>query len=49
MFPRFDSPSVFAHLLDTQAGSWQVRPSNHPGDQTHVTVERLYLDPPNIV
>src|SRR5918912_1124214 len=25
-FPRFDGPSVFARLLDDDAGHWQVRP-----------------------
>src|SRR5205085_12085977 len=25
-FPRFDGPSVFARLLDEDAGHWQVRP-----------------------
>ena len=24
-FPRFDAPSVFARLLDEQAGHWSVR------------------------
>jgi GH15 family glucan-1,4-alpha-glucosidase len=26
-FPRFDSPSVFAAILDTQAGHWSIRPT----------------------
>ena len=26
-FPRFDSPSVFAHLLGPDAGHWQIAPS----------------------
>ena len=30
-FPRFDGPSVFARLLDDDAGHWQVRPE---GDWT---------------
>jgi GH15 family glucan-1,4-alpha-glucosidase len=25
-FPRFDGPSVFARLLDDEAGHWQIRP-----------------------
>ena len=36
--PRFDSPSVFARLLDERAGHWSVRPS----DVSAVT--RRYLD-----
>jgi GH15 family glucan-1,4-alpha-glucosidase len=26
-FPRFDSPAVFARLLDEEAGHWSIRPS----------------------
>ncbi len=26
-FPRFDSPSIFARLLDDDAGHWSIRPS----------------------
>ncbi|MDP8949118.1 MAG: glycoside hydrolase family 15 protein [Actinomycetota bacterium] len=36
--PRFDSPSVFAHLLDEEGGHWSIRPA---GDYE---VERAYLD-----
>jgi len=37
-FPRFDSPSVFAHLLDERGGHWFIRPV---GD---ADVTRRYLD-----
>ncbi|MEE1938316.1 glycoside hydrolase family 15 protein [Streptomyces sp. TRM 70361] len=37
-FPRFDSPSVLAALLDDQAGTWCLRPT-HEGP-----VSRHYLD-----
>jgi GH15 family glucan-1,4-alpha-glucosidase len=37
-FPRFDSPSVFARLLDDAAGHWSIRPA---GD---FQVSRRYLD-----
>jgi GH15 family glucan-1,4-alpha-glucosidase len=37
-FPRFDSPSVFARLLDDRAGHWSVRPA---GD---AATRRRYLD-----
>jgi alpha,alpha-trehalase len=37
-FPRFDSPSVFARLLDEQAGHFSIRPA----DQARVT--RRHLD-----
>lgn len=26
-FPRFDGPSVFARLLDDEAGHWAIRPA----------------------
>lgn len=37
-FPRFDSPSVFARILDEDAGHWSIRPT---GDYE---VQRRYLD-----
>ncbi len=37
-FPRFDSPSVFARLLDDDAGHWSIRPS------TPFQATRRYLD-----
>ena len=37
-FPRFDSPAVFARILDDDAGHWAVRPV---GD---VQVTRQYID-----
>ena len=36
--PRFDSPSLFAALLDDDAGSWSIRPSGP------FTVSRRYVD-----
>ncbi|GHO88382.1 glycoside hydrolase family 15 protein [Dictyobacter formicarum] len=36
-FPRFDGPSVFARLLDEQAGHWSISPTN-----TH-EVSRRYI------
>ena len=39
-FPRFERPSVFAHLLDERAGSWRIRPV---GD-TDVRGERRNLE-----
>jgi GH15 family glucan-1,4-alpha-glucosidase len=36
--PRFDSPSVFARLLDDQAGHWSIRPVGE------FTATRRYLD-----
>jgi GH15 family glucan-1,4-alpha-glucosidase len=36
--PRFDSPSVFARILDAEAGHWFIRPT---GD---FTTERRYVD-----
>ncbi|KWX01183.1 glycoside hydrolase family 15 [Carbonactinospora thermoautotrophica] len=37
-FPRFDSPAVFARLLDEEAGHWSMRPS------APCRVTRRYLD-----
>jgi len=37
-FPRFDSPSVFARLLDDAAGHWSVRPAGG------AEISRRYLD-----
>ena len=36
--PRFDSPSIFARLLDENAGYWSIRPTR----PTEIT--RRYLD-----
>jgi alpha,alpha-trehalase len=36
--PRFDSPAVFARLLDADAGHWSIRPSSP------FSVTRRYLD-----
>jgi GH15 family glucan-1,4-alpha-glucosidase len=37
-FPRFDSPSVFARLLDERGGHWSIRP------RTPAEMSRRYLD-----
>ena len=37
-FPRFDSPSIFARLLDEQAGHWSMRPAGA------TSVARRYVD-----
>ena len=39
-WPRFDSPSVFARILDDAAGHWSIGPP--PG--TDVATTRRYLD-----
>src|SRR4051794_4808813 len=39
-FPRFDSPSVFARILDDAAGQWSISPS--PGES--VRTSRRYVD-----
>src|SRR5688500_6910407 len=36
--PRFDSPAVFARILDPEAGHWSIRPAGE------FEVERRYLD-----
>jgi GH15 family glucan-1,4-alpha-glucosidase len=39
-FPRFDGPSVFARILDDDAGYWSI----HPSDGTDFTSSRQYVD-----
>jgi GH15 family glucan-1,4-alpha-glucosidase len=39
-FPRFDSPSVFARILDTDAGHWSIRPA----DGASFEATRRYVD-----
>ena len=36
--PRFDSPSIFARILDDEAGHWSIRPD------TEFQTERQYVD-----
>jgi GH15 family glucan-1,4-alpha-glucosidase len=38
-FPRFDSPAIFARLLDEEAGYWSIRPSC-PAEVTRGYLER---------
>jgi alpha,alpha-trehalase len=40
-FPRFDSRSVFARLLDESAGHWAIHPTSGTGE---VEVSRCYLE-----
>ena len=37
-FPRFDSPALFARILDPAAGHWTIRPRGE------FEAERRYLD-----
>ncbi len=37
-FPRFDSPAVFAAILDDDAGHWSIRPTGE------FTTERAYIE-----
>jgi GH15 family glucan-1,4-alpha-glucosidase len=41
-FPRFDSPSVFARLLDEDAGHWSIRPEG-PHQATRRYLERTMV------
>src|SRR5882762_5800965 len=42
-WPRFDSPSIFAALLDEDAGSWRISPSGR------FQSERRYLPDTNVL
>ena len=42
-FPRFDGPSVFASLLDEDAGHWRIAPAAEDSGSAP-RVERRYLD-----
>src|ERR1041385_6968814 len=42
-WPRFDSPSVFARLLDERGGSWQIRPT------VPARITRRYVDDTNVL
>src|SRR4051794_577860 len=43
-FPRFDSPSVFAHLLDRAAGHWSIRASGDAEISRRYLPETLVLE-----
>lgn len=43
-WPRFDSPSIFAAILDQEKGGrWKISPT------THVKIKRLYIEDTNIL
>ena len=42
-WPRFDSPSIFGALLDSQAGHWRIAPV------AHFETERRYVDDTNVL
>src|SRR5437588_12878990 len=39
-FPRFDSPSIFARLLDEDAGHWSIVPAGQVSQTTRRYVDR---------
>jgi alpha,alpha-trehalase len=44
-FPRFDSQSVFARLLDDSAGHWSIHPSSAgTGPSFDVQISRRYVE-----
>ncbi len=43
-FPRFDSPSMFARMLDEDAGHWSIRPSGDYESRRAYADQTLVLD-----
>ena len=39
--PRYDSPAVFAQILDPEGGHWQIKPTGAYGPDTRAAIEKF--------